>query len=59
MITFPRLRADVNYFVDVSEDLQLWAVVATNPGVVGGQVTLTVPVDPSEERFLRLRVSRI
>lgn len=58
-ITFTRARSDLNYYVDASDDLLTWSVLATNPGAVGETVTVTdfVPLTTSTpRRFLRLRV---
>jgi hypothetical protein len=55
-LTFYRARADVTYRVEVSSDLQTWMTVVTNPGIVGGTVTVTDPTTGWPRRFLRLRV---
>jgi hypothetical protein len=58
-ITFFRARADLTYYVDVSEDLSTWSVLATNPGTVGQTVTVSdfVPLSTTTpRRFLRVRV---
>ena len=57
-LSFLRARAELTYEVEAGPDLAAWAVIATNPGSVGADVTVTDP-DPlpvSGRRFLRLRV---
>ncbi len=57
-LTFFRARADVTYFVEASNGLAGWSIIATNPGSVGETVTVTDTADnDSDQRFLRLRVS--
>ncbi len=59
-ISFLRARADVTYLVEASSDLAApapWPVIATNPGTVGQQVTVTDPTSANPRRFLRLRVT--
>lgn len=62
-ITFLRARADVTYLVEGSNDLSpgSWQTIATNPGTVGVNVTVTDTVELSgalnQRRFIRLRVT--
>ncbi|MBC8008976.1 MAG: right-handed parallel beta-helix repeat-containing protein [Burkholderiales bacterium] len=56
-LTFVRHRADLRYEVLASSDLAAaWQVIATDPGQVGAEVTVTDPVSASPRRFLRLRI---
>ena len=57
-ITFLRARAELTYEVLASSDLVAWTVIATNPGEVGQDVTVTDPVSINPRRFLRLRVTQ-
>ncbi len=60
--TFLRARAELTYEVLASSTLapDSWAVIATNPGAVGEEVTVEDPAPLSENprRFLRLRVTQ-
>jgi hypothetical protein len=65
-LTFRRARpaAELTYEVQATTDLAVgpggWTVIATNPGTVGADVTVTDPVQLSStapRRFLRLRVT--
>jgi hypothetical protein len=60
-MTFLRARADLTYEVYDSSDLSDWRLIATNPGTVGQNVTVTEDTDPSysdTRRFLRLKVTQ-
>lgn len=62
-LTFQRARSDVTYLVEASNDLSpgSWQTIATNPGTVGSNVTVTDSVDltgaSNQRRFIRLRVT--
>ncbi len=56
-LSFFRARAELTYEVLASSDLSTWTVIATNPGAVGEEVTVTDPVSVTSRRFLRLRVT--
>jgi hypothetical protein len=55
-LTFLRARPELTYEVLASGDLVTWTVIATNPGEVSQQVTVTDPEPAAPRRFLRLRV---
>jgi hypothetical protein len=56
-LTFFRLRPNVTYTVEVSEDLILWDPLVVDPGQVGEWVEVVDSIDSSApRRFLRLRV---
>jgi hypothetical protein len=57
-LTFFRARAELTYEVLASSDLITWTVIATNPGAVGEEVTVTDTVSSFPRRFLRLRVTQ-
>ena len=58
-LRFVRARAELNYTVETSGDLLLWASLAVNPGAVGEWVTVPdSPPDGAKIRFMRLRISR-
>ncbi len=57
-LSFLRAQADYTYVVEASVDLATWTVLATNPGVVGQEVTVADLAEGAgaPRRFLRLRV---
>ncbi len=57
-LTFQRARAELTYEVEGSSDLSLWTTIASNPGEVGVEVTVSdpVPLSSASRRFMRLRV---
>ena len=55
-ITFARLRSELSYLVQSSNDLVTWATLANNPGTYGQTVTFTGIVAEGKS-FLRLRVT--
>ncbi len=56
-LAFQRVRADLDYLVETSTDLSGWSPLALNPGVVGEETSVSVPLTPDEpRRFLRLVV---
>lgn len=57
-ITFLRLRSDINYRIEASDNLVNWSIIAENPGSVGSWVTVDdiVPIAEASRRFLRLVV---
>ncbi len=56
--TFRRERADLTYIVETSDTLTVgsWTTVATNPGTVGQNVTVNIPL-AGVKKFVRLRVT--
>ncbi|MBS0661170.1 MAG: glycoside hydrolase [Verrucomicrobia bacterium] len=58
-LTYPRLRSELSYAVEASQDLATWstASVTQGSGAVGTNVTATAPLPAGGRLFLRLRVS--
>jgi hypothetical protein len=58
-VSFYRARADLIYTVEASSTLapDSWQAIATDPGTLGTEVTVTDPEPASPRRFLRLRVT--
>ncbi|TAG08894.1 MAG: hypothetical protein EAZ42_08870 [Verrucomicrobia bacterium] len=56
-LTYPKLRAELSYTVEMSEDLRNWSSEGVHQG--GGQpsVTASAPRDGDTTKFLRLRIS--
>jgi hypothetical protein len=55
---FFRARADLNYVVERSGNLIDWNTFSTNPGSVGGVVTISDTIVPGEKHFYRLRTTQ-
>jgi hypothetical protein len=55
--TFNRLRPELSYIVQGSDDLKSWTNLATNPGSAGSAVTYVDPNTTSPNHFLRLSVT--
>jgi hypothetical protein len=60
-LTFLRAVNGVTYIAEASPDLASWTTIATNPGSVGQNVTVSdtvdLPAGNPPQRFLRLRVT--
>lgn len=60
-LTFFRARppSEITYEAQATSDLLNWSVIATNPGTVGSEVSVTdpAPLPASGSRFLRLRIT--
>ncbi len=56
--SFLRTRSDVNYIVECSTNLVTWKAMATNPGTVGGVVTVIEDSNANaNEQFFRLVIT--
>lgn len=56
-VSFQRARAELNYRVQTSSDLAHWNDYVVNPGSVGDQVVVSIPISPAEHaQFVRLLV---
>jgi hypothetical protein len=53
--SFTRLHSELTYIVEISDNLNQWDTLDTNPGNVGETVTVEPPTNGAC-RFLRLRV---
>ena len=63
-VSFFRARADLTYRVEASSDLDNWNIIATNPGRVGEDVTVTdtlheIGTVPQTRRYLRLAIAHL
>ncbi len=57
-LTFKRLRADLDYTVESSNDLVEWTPVVVNPGAVGEEIVFEDLLSSgAPRRFLRLKIS--
>ncbi|GAB4171518.1 MAG: hypothetical protein Fur0032_10770 [Terrimicrobiaceae bacterium] len=58
-ITFDRLRGDLTYTVQGSDDLAAWTDLATNPGAIGENITYidSENLASAPRRFLRVKVT--
>ena len=56
-LTFLRARSELTYEVLASSELINWTVIATDPGLVGQEITVTDPIYNLPRRFLCLRVT--
>ncbi len=60
-IAFDRLRGDVTYTVQGSNDLVSWTDLATNPGTIGDTITYidSAALGSASSRFLRIRIAPV
>lgn len=58
-ITFDRLRGDLTYTVQGSDDLAAWTDLASNPGAIGENITYidSENLTTAPRRFLRVKVT--
>ncbi len=55
-LSFTRLREDLRYTVQASDDLASWETISVNPGAPGEAVTVSDTRPPQPRRFLRLLI---
>lgn len=58
-LVYTRLRSDLQYAVEASQDLQTWSAAEVDQGGSGSDVSASVPLTASpKRRFMRLRVTQ-